>query len=166
MQQRESSSIEQSKIVITGRIQMDFTYLNTMHLTIWSLMKSKYQSKFTKQYLTTIWSNLCICIIWYLFINYNTITNYILIIYELSNFDHLLGVVSLDTRLESLVGIEPTTFTLIVQHTTHQTTKALTYSIVFLKHLSKTKSIWRTLQYFFFFLYDNLRYETNNLNRI
>ena len=25
---------------------------------------------------------------------YNTITNYILIIYELSNFDHLLGVVS------------------------------------------------------------------------
>ena len=30
----------------------------------------------------------------YLFINYNTITNYILIIYELSNFDHLLGVES------------------------------------------------------------------------
>ena len=30
----------------------------------------------------------------YLFINYNTITNYILIIYELSNFDHLLGIVS------------------------------------------------------------------------
>ena len=30
----------------------------------------------------------------YLFINYNTITNYILIIYEQSNFDHLLGVVS------------------------------------------------------------------------
>ena len=30
----------------------------------------------------------------YLFINYNTITNYILILYELSNFDHLLGVVS------------------------------------------------------------------------
>ena len=32
--------------------------------------------------------------LFYLFINYNTITNYILIIYELSNFDHLLGVVS------------------------------------------------------------------------
>ena len=30
----------------------------------------------------------------YLFINYNTTTNYIIIIYELSNFDHLLGVVS------------------------------------------------------------------------
>ena len=30
----------------------------------------------------------------FLFINYNTITNYILIIYELSNFDHLFGVVS------------------------------------------------------------------------
>ena len=28
------------------------------------------------------------------FINYNAITSYILIIYELSNFDHLLGVVS------------------------------------------------------------------------
>ena len=35
-----------------------------------------------------------------LFINYNTITNYILIIYELSNFDHLLGVVS-QTRVSS-----------------------------------------------------------------
>ena len=33
-----------------------------------------------------------------LFINYNTITNYILIIYELSNFDHVLGVV-LQTRV-------------------------------------------------------------------
>ena len=32
--------------------------------------------------------------LFYLFINYNTITNYILIIYELSNIDHLLGVVS------------------------------------------------------------------------
>ena len=31
---------------------------------------------------------------YYLFINNNTITNYILIIYELSNFDHVLGVVS------------------------------------------------------------------------
>ena len=32
----------------------------------------------------------------HLFINYNTITNYtrILIIYELSNFDHMFGVVS------------------------------------------------------------------------
>ena len=30
----------------------------------------------------------------FLFINYNTITNYILIIYELSNLDHLFGVVS------------------------------------------------------------------------
>ena len=30
----------------------------------------------------------------YLFINYNTITNYILIIYELNNFDYVLGVVS------------------------------------------------------------------------
>ena len=30
----------------------------------------------------------------YLFTKYNKITNYILIIYELSNFDHLLGVVS------------------------------------------------------------------------
>ena len=30
----------------------------------------------------------------YLFINYNTITNYSLIIYELSKFDHVLGVVS------------------------------------------------------------------------
>ena len=28
------------------------------------------------------------------FLNYNTITNYILIIYELSNFAHLLGVAS------------------------------------------------------------------------
>ena len=34
----------------------------------------------------------------YLFINYNTITNYILIIYELSNLDHVLSVVS-QTRL-------------------------------------------------------------------
>ena len=32
----------------------------------------------------------------YLFINYNTIINYILIIYELSNFKHELGVVSQD----------------------------------------------------------------------
>ena len=32
--------------------------------------------------------------IFYLFINYNTITNYILTICELSNFDHMLGVVS------------------------------------------------------------------------
>ena len=30
----------------------------------------------------------------YLFINCNTITNYILSIYELSNFDHVLGVMS------------------------------------------------------------------------
>ena len=30
----------------------------------------------------------------YLFINYNTITNYMLIIYEQSNFDHVLAVVS------------------------------------------------------------------------
>ena len=30
----------------------------------------------------------------YLFINYNIITNYIIIIYKLSNFDHVLGVVS------------------------------------------------------------------------
>ena len=30
----------------------------------------------------------------YLFINYNTITYYILIIHELSNFDHVLSVVS------------------------------------------------------------------------
>ena len=29
-----------------------------------------------------------------IFFNYNTITNYILIIYELSNLDHTLGVVS------------------------------------------------------------------------
>ena len=29
----------------------------------------------------------------YFFINYNTIKNYILIIYELSNFDYFLGVV-------------------------------------------------------------------------
>ena len=28
-----------------------------------------------------------------LFINYNTITNYILILYDLSNLDHVLGVV-------------------------------------------------------------------------
>ena len=34
----------------------------------------------------------------YLFIYYNTITNYILIIYELTNFDHALGVVS-QTRI-------------------------------------------------------------------
>ena len=34
------------------------------------------------------------CILFYLFINYNTITNYILIIYELSNLDYLLGIVS------------------------------------------------------------------------
>ena len=33
-------------------------------------------------------------IYFYLFINYKTITNYILISYELSNFDHVLGVVS------------------------------------------------------------------------
>ena len=36
----------------------------------------------------------------YLFINCNTITNYILIIYELSNFDHMLGVMS-QTRVFS-----------------------------------------------------------------
>ena len=30
----------------------------------------------------------------YLLINYNTITNYNVIIYELRNFDHVLGVVS------------------------------------------------------------------------
>ena len=30
----------------------------------------------------------------YLFINYNTITNYIVIIYELSNFDYVLSIVS------------------------------------------------------------------------
>ena len=30
----------------------------------------------------------------YLLINYNTIRNYILITYELSNFDHVLGIVS------------------------------------------------------------------------
>ena len=30
----------------------------------------------------------------YLFINYNKITNYILIIYKLSNLDHVLGIVS------------------------------------------------------------------------
>ena len=30
----------------------------------------------------------------YLFINYNKIANYILIIYKLTNFDHMLGVVS------------------------------------------------------------------------
>ena len=29
-----------------------------------------------------------------LFINYNTITNYIIILYEMSNFDHVIGVVS------------------------------------------------------------------------
>ena len=34
----------------------------------------------------------------YLFIYYNIITNYILIIYELSNFDYLLGVMS-QTRI-------------------------------------------------------------------
>ena len=33
----------------------------------------------------------------HLFIYYNTITNYILIIYELTNFDHVLGVVSQTT---------------------------------------------------------------------
>ena len=33
-------------------------------------------------------------LILYLFINYNTIKNYILIIYELNNFNHVLGVVS------------------------------------------------------------------------
>ena len=36
----------------------------------------------------------CMYIFIYLFINYNAITNYILIIYELSNFDHLIGVMS------------------------------------------------------------------------
>ena len=35
-----------------------------------------------------------ISFVFYLFINYNKITNYILIIYELSKFDHLLGIVS------------------------------------------------------------------------
>ena len=35
----------------------------------------------------------CFNYFFYLFINYNTITNNILIIYELSNFDHVLGVV-------------------------------------------------------------------------
>ena len=30
----------------------------------------------------------------YLFINYKTITKYILIVYELSTFDHVVGVVS------------------------------------------------------------------------
>ena len=37
----------------------------------------------------------------YLFINYNTITNYILTIYELSNLDHTLGVVS-QTRVSGV----------------------------------------------------------------
>ena len=36
----------------------------------------------------------------YRFINYNTITNYIPIIYKLSNLGHVLGV-------EYLVGIDP-----------------------------------------------------------
>ena len=49
----------------------------------------------------------------YLFINYNTIKIYIRIIYELSNIDHVLGVVS-DQRPESLLGREPTILTLIV----------------------------------------------------
>ena len=40
-----------------------------------------------------------LCCVWnpqfiYLFVNYNKLTNYIRIIYELSNFDHVLGVVS------------------------------------------------------------------------
>ena len=30
----------------------------------------------------------------FLYINYNTITNYILIIYEMSNFNHVFGVAS------------------------------------------------------------------------
>ena len=35
------------------------------------------------------------CLIFiYLFINYNTITNYVRIIYELNNFDYVIGVMS------------------------------------------------------------------------
>ena len=55
-------------------------------------------------------------ILFYLFVNYNTITNYILTIYELSNFDHVLGVVS---QTEFLMEIKRTTLTLIAYHTTH-----------------------------------------------
>ena len=54
------------------------------------------------------------------FINYNTITNYIPIIHELSNFDHVLGVF----RSESLLGIEPMNLMLIVYHTIHYNTTA------------------------------------------
>ena len=53
----------------------------------------------------------------YLFINYNTITDYILIIYELSNFNHVVGVAA-QTRV-LWVEIESTTLMLIVYHTTH-----------------------------------------------
>ena len=35
-----------------------------------------------------------LCLLCYLFINYNKIANYSLIIYELSNFDQALGVVT------------------------------------------------------------------------
>ena len=40
------------------------------------------------------WADFGTVISVHLFINYSTITNYILIMYELSNFDHVLGLVS------------------------------------------------------------------------
>ena len=45
-----------------------------------------------------VWTNVnqrfSLYFLFILFINYNTITNYIRIIYDLSNFNHVLGVVS------------------------------------------------------------------------
>ena len=41
-----------------------------------------------------------------LFINYNTITNYILIIYELSNLDHTLGLVSGGNRTHAIFSAD------------------------------------------------------------
>ena len=42
----------------------------------------------------------------YLFINYNTITIYILIMHELSKFYHVLGVMS-QTRVSSAIAHDP-----------------------------------------------------------
>ena len=52
----------------------------------------------------------------YLFINYSPITHYILIIYELSNCNHVLGVVS-HTKVSGLYDNN--------LHTTHYTTRAI-----------------------------------------
>ena len=65
----------------------------------------------------------------FLFINNNTITNYILIIYELSNFEHLLGAVS-QTRVFGLNRTHDLHSNSIAHH-------QLTTRIIILLQLSK-----------------------------